>query len=238
MAGAEGGASQANSEQYRNDSISIGESGGSTSGSTTSIANPDTVWGPQAGYLKNLYGQGESLSNNFGNQEQQANAIYAGAGDAYSRLLNPGVNPQLDAYSGGVQRNLERNLLPSIQSDAVKFGQMGSSRQGVAQGLALSDSNQQITNMASNLYNDDMNRMGQAMQFSPQLANFGMGIPWYALQQQKGILGDPTVLDGGGSSTSTSSGSDFSNSYQRDIGGGGVSDSSSWNAGVSVASSG
>lgn len=230
MGGASGGASKSQSETRPNDAIGISEAGGSTF--SQGVQNPDSVWGPQAGALEGLYGQGANLSQNFGQYEQGAQGVYNTALGGYNQMMNPGVSPQLEAYQRQIGQNLNDNILPQIQGGAGMAGQMGGSRQGVAEGLALSRGNQQITDMGANLYNQDQNRMMQAMQMSPGLAQFGMGIPWYAMQQYKGILGDPTVLGGGGSTSG--GGSDFSNSYSRDIGGGAKSSSSSWNAGVSV----
>ncbi|RKZ92546.1 MAG: hypothetical protein DRQ40_08625 [Gammaproteobacteria bacterium] len=188
-------------------------------------------------------GMGQGAPRGFGGQGGQAGAmeargnnIFNTAQQSFDRLSNPGVNPQLEAYSGEVQRNLERNLLPAIGGQAQGFGQMGGSRQGVAEGLAVSDSNQQITDMASNLYNADMNRMGQAMSQAPGLANFGMGVPWYGMNQYAGLLGDPTVLGGAAGSESSSSSSSFgedsSSSYGYDYNVGGGTDDRGWNVGV------
>mgnify|MGYP001557683350 FL=1 len=205
--------SQPNNPYNPNNSIGLGGSSEEMSQTT----NPGFVWGPQGGYLQELYGMGSNLANNFGQYEQAGQGIFNTALGGFNPMMNPGMNPQLQAYQGDVQRNLERNMLPAIQSNAAGFGQMGGSRHGIAQGLALSDANQQVTDMASNLYNDDMNRMMGAMALAPGLANFGMGIPWYALNQYAGLLGSPTALSGGGEASS--SGGDWK--YQRDIGGGG-----------------
>ena len=188
-----------------NPNNSIGLGGSSEEMSQTT--NPGFVWGGQSPYLEQLYGMGSNLANNFGGYQQGAQNIYNTATQGFNQLMNPGVNPQLQAYQGDVQRNLERNMLPAIQSNAAGFGQMGGSRHGIAQGLAMSDANQQVTDMASNLYNDDMNRLMGAMAFAPTLGNFGHSIHWYALNQYAGLLGSPTALRGGGSASS--SGSDW-----------------------------
>ena len=203
-----------------NNSIGLGGS----SEEMSQVTNPGFVWGPQGDYLQQLYGMGSNLANNFGQYEQGAQNIFNTALGGFNQLMNPGVNPQLQAYQGDVQRNLERNLLPAIDSNAAGFGQMGGSRQGVAQGLAISDSQQQISDMASNLYNDDMNRMMGAMAFAPTLGNFGMSIPWFAMNQFSGLLGSPVGLSGGGSASS--SGGDWR--YNRDIGGGGGGGGGGW----------
>ena len=196
-----------------NNSIGLGGS----SEEMSQVTNPGFVWGPQGGYLQELYGMGSNLANNFGQYEQAGQSIFNTALGGFNQMMNPGMNPQLQAYQGDVQRNLERNMLPAIQSNATGFGQMGGSRHGIAQGLALSDANQQVTDMASNLYNDDMNRMMGAMALAPGLANFGMGIPWYALNQYAGLVVSPTALSGGGEASCSVG--DWK--YQRDFGGGG-----------------
>ena len=140
-------------------------------------------------------------------------------------MMNPGINPQLQAYQGEVQRNFERNIMPAISSNAQGFGQLGGSRQGVAEGIAAGDANQQVTDMAANLYNQDQNRTMQAMSMAPGLANFGMGLPWYAMNQQAGLLGSPTVLSGAQgsqySNQSSGGGSTFGQSQSTGTGGGG-----------------
>jgi len=50
-----------------------------------------------------------------------------------------------------VQEQLERYAIPTTQDAAVATGQLGSSRQGIAEGLARSDANQTMTDLASNL---------------------------------------------------------------------------------------
>ena len=202
--------------------------GGSSTSQSSSFQDPQSVWGGQSPYLTSLYGGGQNLG--MGTQGQgQAQGVYDDAMTGFNRMMNPGVNPQLQAYSGDVQRNLDRNLLPSIQGTAQMQGQGGSSRQGIAEGLAISDSNQQITDMASNLYNADMNRMGQAMSMAPSLGTFGQQIPWYNMNQYSGLLGDPTVLGGASGSQSTGMSSSFggSSGSSYDIGGG--TDDQGWN---------
>ena len=43
----------------------------------------------------------------------------------------------------------------------------------------------------------------------PGMAQAGLGVPWYGLNQLAGILGSPTVLGGGGGSQSTNWGESF-----------------------------
>lgn len=228
MGSAGGGASQASSHSNPNDAYT--QSAGSQG--SNSFTDAQSVWGPQAGHLQNMYNQGQQIMNNFGPYQQQAQGVYDTAVGGYEQMMNPGINPQLEAYQRQVQQNLTDNILPTIQGSAGMAGQMGGSRQGIGEGLALGRGNQQIVDMAANLYNQDMNRTMQSIQMAPGLANMGMNIPWYGAQQYAGLLGAPTTL--GGASGSSSFGNE--SMYSRDVGGGSESQSSDWNARVSYLS--
>ena len=217
-----GGASRPNTTNPNN-AGSEASSAGSNWNESSASGSTDAgfIWGGQSPYLTGLYGGAAELG--AGNQGQsQAQGVYDQAMQGFNQMMNPGVNPQLQAYQGEVQRNLERNMLPAIQGQAGQFGQMGGARQGVAEGLAMSDANQQVTDMSANLYNADMNRMGQAMSQAPSLGTFGQQIPWYNMNQYSGILGDPQALSGASRNQSSSSGggSESSSSSSFDIGGG------------------
>ena len=212
-------------------STSGGSNWNSSSGSGST--DPSSIWGGQSPYLKRLYRGAQGLG--MGQQgQQQAQGVYDTAIGGFNQMMNPGINPQLQAYSGQVQNNLERNLLPAIQGAAGQFGQMGGARQGVAEGLALGDSNQQITDMAANLYNQDQNRTMQAMSMAPGLSEFGAQIPWYNMNQYAGILGAPTTLTGGSryESSSSGGGSDWSQSTGTTASGGGGG--GGWEIGIPV----
>ena len=242
--GGYGGSPSGGGSPFTGGAVSQGNFGANGVGTNMMMPGPNGgppvqgQWsGGQGGPRAGAFGAGGG-GGMAGAMEARGNNIFNTAQQSFDRLSNPGVNPQLEAYSGEVQRNLERNLLPAIGGQAQGFGQMGGSRQGVAEGLAVSDSNQQITDMASNLYNADMNRMGQAMSQAPGLANFGMGVPWYGMNQYAGLLGDPTVLGGAAGSESSSSSSSFgedsSSSYGYDYNIGGGTDDRGWNFGVGI----
>ena len=198
-----------NNDQYSISSgSSFGQGGSSSQSSSQSIQYPDTVWGVQVPFFENLYSQANAMMESGGNQDQAQGLFEQGLG-GFNQLMNPGVNPYLDAYSQDVMQNFTDEIMPALGSSAAGFGQFGGSRQGVAEGVAAGYANKDITNMASQLYNDDMNRMLGAMQQMPQFGAFGMSIPWFGMNQMAGILGAPTVLGGGGMSSSQSTGSSF-----------------------------
>lgn len=209
-------------------STSIGETQQSSSSTSNSrgfsraVQRPDIVSRDQAPFLRDLYQRGQT---NVDAQAPQANQAFEGAIGTLSDLASPGISPYLGAYQNQVQQNLVRNLLPSIQSEAINAGQLGGGRQGVAQGLAVSDANQQISDMAAQLYNADQDRRLNAVNALPG----ALGIPWLGLQNYAGLLGGPTVLGQGGfsesrntsSSRSSSSGFGTQSSQSTGSGGGG-----------------
>lgn len=69
---------------------------------------------------------------------------------ALSSLLSGNVNnevlaPQIANIISQVTRNTNENILPQIRSGAISTGQMGSSRQGIAEGLAASRAQQDLS---------------------------------------------------------------------------------------------
>lgn len=80
------------------------------------------------------------------------------------------------AITNQVNRNLTQNILPQIGSGAVAAGGYGGSRQGIAEGNAIGQTNQDLSNSLANLYGqnyqqdqaNDITRMGV-------LGNLGLG---------------------------------------------------------------
>ena len=67
---------------------------------------------------------------------------------------NPYLQNQANGIAQTATRNLQNNILPGINSGAVASGGYGGSRQGVAEGNAIGQTNQDITNATSNLYSN------------------------------------------------------------------------------------
>jgi hypothetical protein len=70
------------------------------------------------------------------------------AANGSNKLLDNNVALALEQAS----TNLSRNLLPQIGRDAQAQGQYGGSRQQIAEGLAMSDANQQALQSAMGMY--------------------------------------------------------------------------------------
>lgn len=144
---------------------------------------------------------------------------------------NPYLDSMVDAAGNVIERNLSRKIMPSIHdagNAANPYGG-GGTRQGIAEGIAMSDANQQLTDMASQIYgnayegdqtrrlqsadsyiNQGLNAASsqagivQAMQQGAQgLMNLGLAPYdqlWAGLMNHKDMLGNPLVLSRGSSS--------------------------------------
>lgn len=146
--------------------------------------------------------------------------------NALSMTLSPQQNPYLgqaiQAATRPITQNYQENVLGGITDGAVQAGQTGGTRQGVAEGIAARDYMNKIGDVSSQMsyagYNDNMNRLLQGLGQSSNIANLGMlpgtlqyGIgsqqnqaPWQQAAKYQSLIGGPTVLSGGGNSSSSS----------------------------------
>ena len=191
------------------------------------------VWEPQQGYLTDLYGQAQNLygqdSGRMGTQMQEQYAqspelqqTIGGAQRALGFNLDPsnaGNNPYLQrAMQSAIRpltQNYQENVLSGITDQAVQSGQSGSSRQGIAEGIAGRGYLDQVGDITSQMaygdYGAGMDRMGRAIDQAGAVANLGMmpsgmmrdaGLEdWRNIERYKGVIGAPTTLgesSGGG----------------------------------------
>jgi hypothetical protein len=162
------------------------------------VNNPSTVWGGQAPFLTNLYGQAQGLAGQqAGTIGQDAASLsqgllgglgpYANAATnpAFQNLLqraqggSPYLGQQIQGLGADIGQFFNQQILPGIQSQYGLGGTLGGSRQGIAQGMASQDALRQFTQGATNLRQADY---GQGLQAAGLLGNLG--------QQQIGNLGN------------------------------------------------
>jgi hypothetical protein len=150
------------------------------------------IWGPQAGFLGDLYARAQQQSfqpdagmgtlGMAGNQYGQAGNLYGQslgylgqAGGAYgqsqaalNRLANPTeADPMQAVYARNIGQMFNEQVMPGLKGDAMVGGGLGGSRAGIAQGLAGARVGQQIQDFSAQLYGDQQNRAlqaGQALQ--------------------------------------------------------------------------
>lgn len=178
-------------------------------GGTTSKTNPSTVYGAQEPYLADIYSQAQGLNKQGINPTVQN--VYQNAATGNNQWLNSFQNPTNDPtftnYANMIGQQYNEQIMPGIQSDAIAAGGLGNSRQGIAEGIAARGAGQALSNFGAQAYSGQQDRSLQAG--TTMLNNQLIGaqqlqqMPWYNLNQYKGILGNPTVLGGGGSSSGT-----------------------------------
>ena len=77
---------------------------------------------------------------------------------SFQSFQNPGKNPALDMYSRQIGQNFREQIMPELRGTANQFMGRGSSRQGIAEGLAAARAGQQIQDFGAQVYNQDMDR--------------------------------------------------------------------------------
>lgn len=182
-----------------------------------SVQNPAGVVASQAntaGAVTPAFAQGANMvsAQSAGTQINAPAQNSLDLKGAYDRVINSdaGANPYLmkaltagvDATNSGYQRNLssltdtlQKNILPGIRSNSVLSGQYGGSRQGIAEGNALSDFTKQATDA-----NLQLGLQNSANTIGAQAQAFGQGQDrsLAALQglsgQQYGVAGQNAAL--------------------------------------------
>lgn len=126
--------------------------------------------------MKMFYGEGGQYGQNI-----------AGAQTALDRMLvDPSVTAQspetqalIQSLQNPIMTQLTERMMPEIRAGAGGSGQYGSTRQGVAEGVAAGKATSAMGDVAAktsaNAYNQAMQNYMQAIQFQPTLAKAGAG---------------------------------------------------------------
>ena len=174
-------------------------SGGKSSSRNKSGGQSGTFVDPnQQPFLDFLRSQGQSLAGQQLGGGSDFQQFAGGAQNALMSFLQPQQNPflqgQIEQGQGLINRNLQENILPSIGGGAASAGQRGSSRQGVAEGIAARSAIEQQSQLSQNLLGQDFQgqqqRALQALQFAPQIG----GLQFSPLTNFAQILGGPNNL--------------------------------------------
>jgi len=111
------------------------------------------------------------------------------SGAALNPDTNPGLRGAIEAATRPVEQNFAETILPGIRSDAVNAGQFGSSRQGVAEGIASQQEQKTIGDVAANLsnqnYQNALDQMTRAMGLTPTVQQASL-----APAEATGAVGD------------------------------------------------
>lgn len=102
-----------------------------------------------AGYQDQLAAQGRSLFGELGQFGSQQDPI---------------LQRRLEQIANMGTRNLQENILPGIRTGSVQAGQAGSSRQGIAEGIAARGASEAVTNAQTDLLGQAQAQRLQALQ--------------------------------------------------------------------------
>jgi len=188
--------------------------GGSSAKSTSSSKSRSFLEPGQQNALNALYRNATGLAQEqLGQGSQFQDSILDPSIQAFTEGLqlqeNPYLAGQIETGQDQIQRNLERNLLPTIGGDAAGAGQRGGGRQGVAEGIALSDANQQSAQFAQGLIGEDyQQQQTRRLQTLSGAADIG-GLAFAPLQNLAQLLGSPTVLNRSRSESKSNAGSGY-----------------------------
>lgn len=200
-------------------------------GESQQTSAPSSVWEPQQPFLQDIYQRAQQASYG-GTGQNYAQGFMPGAQRGFDQLMNQNnlqgiasgqtqnenLGGAIQSGLGQINRNFNRNIMPGINQNAAMTNTTGGSRQGVAQGLAMSDANQQATDFVQNMLSSNyqsgiqnqigaQGAMNQGVQAglgaAPQLSNLGFGAQYGDLGYLSNLIGSPTVLGGGSSGSST-----------------------------------
>lgn len=124
-------------------------------GAAGSSALASNTQGQQAlGDLISGAGAGGDLSSLLGSNVQNAQGAqdFLLSGDVLSPDSNPYLKQTADAAVGSLADTLNNEVLPNIRRGATSAGQYGSTRQGIAEGLAIQDFLGEAGNVSADIY--------------------------------------------------------------------------------------
>lgn len=139
---------------------------------------PNQTFTPRTG----LEHQADQMRLNYA-QSQAPSLINTAQGswqnslNAMDVVNNPHVQSMMDANATAVNDNLMRNILPQIRGNAAGAGQYGGSREGIAQGLAIGDTQKALASAnaqtMTDAYNTGAELQQYALGYAPTLLNMG-----------------------------------------------------------------
>lgn len=142
------------------------------------LTNPDGSGAPiqqfegdRVADLTGFQQQGLAQTPGLSQALQQQAGTAAGGFNTFAGGSQVGQNPFLEqsiqAMRQSANQDFQRNQLPAISNNAIATGGLGGSRQGIAQGVAMGDLNQQLVNteagMRQGQFNQDQSNQLQAL---------------------------------------------------------------------------
>jgi len=171
--------------------------------------NATSLYGAQAPFLQNLWGQGAGLAAGDPGIAGQARGAW---GQALGAGINPGVADVIANASQEMGLNFSRNALPAIRHGAVGTGSLGGSRQGIAEGLAAGELARSQQQLSSQLYAGALDNASRERTAALSMSGQMQALPWQGLESYARVVGQP-IMESFGSSTGSSYGSSTGSAY-------------------------
>ena len=166
---------------------------GSDGGEQTTTQEP---WGAQQPYLRDLFNRAQGQVEQGGQiagfgpdqraaqqqvrqmaQQAPGQQQIGQAQDTLGRALTGDMGPELDAQLQAAirpaQQQFTEQAMPQIQRDSLAQGQLGGSRQGVAEGIATRGFMDQVTDASTRIQDRQAQRAMQAAGMMPQVTGAG-----------------------------------------------------------------
>lgn len=123
-------------------------------------------------------GQQMALSQGAPAQQTAANSAlgaqqFLTTGAALDPSTNPGLMKSIQFAQLPVQQQFQENTIPTLRSNATAVGGLGSSREGIAEGIAARGEEQSLGNIAAGMTNQNylnaLDQMTRAMGLTPSV---------------------------------------------------------------------
>ncbi|MDL1881825.1 hypothetical protein FBQ88_12395 [Gammaproteobacteria bacterium PRO2] len=166
--------------------------GGSKSKSSSS------PWGPQQGYLKDVWAQGQNLFNQWSGPASTFGSQMLGMGQQLMPALGSAFNYWTDALNGdpalaaaqlrGDYRTLTENYLPGIDARSIGMGNYGGSRPQIAAAIAERGFADRVADVMATQRNLAANNLQQIGAMGGNLGVSGIGLPMDLLTQYGALV--------------------------------------------------
>ena len=144
-----------------------------------------------------LIGQGEQQMLDYWGSDGQGTQTTNNAMNSYNQLLgagdydNPFLREQIESLTGSATDNFLRNVAPRLDQGSTAAGQYGSSRAGIAEGVAMGDTQSAIAQGTIQALLGGQQLALGANQLLPQMQQAGMA----GRQTMAGIGSNRTMRD-------------------------------------------
>ena len=194
--------------------------GGPAKQKSRSSSDPSSVWSPQTSFLTKNYQAGQDLASQQMAPGSDFQNLIGQQQGAWQNLLSGSANPYLSGMAGNamsaITKQFQEQIMPALLGGGNAAGQLGGERYQGLQDSAARTAMDATAAAGADVYGRAWDSGLQAQLAALQESGNVSGAAWQPLLAQAKLVGGPTVLGGG--STSTSSGTGASQGMLGSIG--------------------